>query len=239
MATWAGWQNLPWHTESEFETGTRILVGTVASGNDVPNAVWCQNRSKAEADILLYLQDTARPYRTMLNRVPGELVPQYGKIRTTASYTHAVMVPDLVTTPGSHRKPFVWLNLRVPWGERFGVTPLVEGDDYSISGNNFTFPSAREGDFYVIEYEHTLRPVPDQLKFMSMGMTMANVIRAEYGTDQRRIEQWSEMFGNVVETQLKMLQEGRLDIPAFAQIKLYSDWEEGKRGVTSIPLIRT
>lgn len=236
MATYRAFANRPWHTESNFENLTRILVGATST-DDISTTVWSECRANAESDIMLALQDSDRPVRTMLNRIPGELIPQVGKITFDGSFSYTMMLPDVITTPAI-RLPRVWRNLAGAWEDRFDYDPLELGTDYTLSGNTVTILAASKGDVYCIEYEHTMNPVPDALRYLSLNMTMHHLIISKYGTDQEQVQQWAEQYGGRATRQIELLQEGRMDIPEFARINLYADWTEGKDSIRSLQLAR-
>lgn len=229
--------NRPWHTEAEFESYTRFLIGS-ATSDDVTAAIWSQQRDGAETEILSVLQDANRPLRTMLTRVSGELIPQWGKIRSaTSNYSHTVSILGLVSTPSASR-PLLWKNLSGPWQDRFEVTPLVYGTDWDIVGNSIVITTAEADDKYALEYQHTLAPTPGALKYLSMDLTIRNLIQNKFGTDEGRQEEWAGVYAERVDATLNLMRKNQWDIPEFAAIALYRDWEEGSSGIVSIHLGR-
>jgi hypothetical protein len=228
--------NRPWHTSTQFETATRIAIGT-ATTDDVTSSVWCECCNNAENFVLSFFLDAPRPVRSMLNRIPGELAPQFGKVKTDGSYSYSVQIPCMISTP-SHFAPNVWKNLSGAWADRFSADTLVYNTDYTISGNTITFPSALKGDVFSIEYETTLTPIPGLLKTFSIDRTAEYVLIKKFGKDHARVQQWAEQYGNHIIRQLEMLRKGDIDIPEFARVNLYSDWTEGTQGFVSIPIGR-
>lgn len=236
MASYRSFANRPWHTETDFEAQTRISIGS-ATGDQITRDVWCSCRESAENLIMASILDEPRPLRTMLNRIIGELIPQFGRIRSSGSYSHTVMVPNIVTTPSS-RMPIVWKNLSGYYEDRFKTEPLVYGTDYTISGNTIKITNAESGDLYTVEYETTLEPTPGLLKTLSIYQTAGNVIMAKYGTDHARTQAWAEMYGLHTRRQIEMLRDGRIEIPEFASINLYADWSEGNDCITTVSMER-
>lgn len=237
MASYNCFANIPWHTESEFEAQTRILVGTNEDTDDVTPTIWQECRESAEAFILSNFLDNPRPNRGMLNRIPGELIPQFGKVLSTGSYTYSLLMPDLVTTP-AQRMPVVWKNLSGAWQDRYDTDPLTYATDYSISGSSITIPGAEKGDVFCIEYETTLTPKPGILKAWSINKTSEYVFIRKYGFDHARVQAWAEQYGMHMERQLEMLRTGAMEIPEFASINLFTDWTEGGSTYMSIPVAR-
>lgn len=228
--------NRPWHTESQFEAATRIAIGT-ATVDDVTSSVWCECRNNAENIVLSYFLDSPRPLRSLLNRIPGELAPQFGKVVSDGSYSYTVQIPCMVITPAQF-KPNIWKNFSGPWADRFSRDTLVYDTDYTVSDNTITFPNAVKGDVFTIEYETTLTPLPGLLKSFSIDRTAEYVLIKKFGKDHARVQKWAEQYGNHILRQLEMLRKGDIDIPEFARVNLYSDWTEGPTGFVSIPIGR-
>lgn len=236
MTSYKSFANRPWHSETEFEAETRLTVGS-ATTDQISSDVWSACRDSAETLILASMLDEPRPHRTMLNRIMGELAPQYGKVRTAGGYSYTVLVPCLVSTP-AEKLPIVWKNLTGYYEDRFKVDPLVYGADYTIAGNVITIVAAEVGDLYTIEYETTLNPTPGLLRTLSLYQTAGNAIMAKFGTEHARTQAWAEMYGQHTRRQIDMLREGRVEIAEFARINLYADWDEGNQGIDSIPMAR-
>jgi len=236
MASFDSQENQPWHEETEFENLTRIMVGAT-SADDITTTIWSECRRSSESVLLAGLLDDPHPHREMLHRVPGELIPQYGKLNATASYTHTILMGDMVTTPAAYL-PNLWRNLSIEWPRRFEATALVKDTDYTLSGNDITIPAAVKGEVYVFEYEHTLNPVPPFIRTMSIMLTAESALLATFGTDHRRVTEWAATRGDMVREQLKMLNQSRIQIHEFTKIKLYQDWDEAPRRVVDFPLKR-
>lgn len=236
MTTWRGFANRPWHTVSEFESCTRMAVGT-STTDDITPTVWCDCRNNAENIILSYFMDSPRPIRSMLNRIPGELIPQYGKIRVDGDFAYTVQIPCMISTPSQYA-PTVWKNLSGCWADRFDDEPLVANTNYTISGNTITILSASKGDVYCVEYETTLNPLPGLLRSFSLDRTADYVLVKKYGKDHARVQEWAAQYGNHILRQLEMLRDGKIEIPEIARVNLFADWEEGDQSLSSIPIGR-
>jgi hypothetical protein len=236
MTTWRGFANRPWHTETEFEACTRLAVGT-GTNDDVTPTIWSDCRNNAENIVLSYFMDSPRPIRMMLNRIPGELMPQHGKIQSDGEYSYSVQIPCMISTPSQY-SPNVWKNLSGRWGDRFDTDPLTVNVDYTISGNTITLSSAAKGDVYCVEYETTLNPLPGLLKSFSLDRTADYLLVKKYGHDHARVQQWAEQYGNHIIRQLEMLRDGKIEIPEIARVNLFADWEEGSQNIISIPIGR-
>lgn len=236
MALYTSFANRPWHTVTSFEYQTRLMVGA-STYDHITADVWCECRESAEAYILSNLKDGQRPLRSMLNRIPGELMPQWGHVMAAGDISYTVMIPNLVTTPTS-RMPILWKNLDCYWEDRYSVDPREYGTEYTISGNVVTIIGASKGDVYTFEYETTLTPTPTVLKSLSIYQTAGNALIAKYGSDHARVQQWADMYGVHVQRQVEMLRTGNIEIPELAAIRLYSDWNEDLGDISSIPMAR-
>jgi len=218
--------NQPWHTESQIETLSRINVG---SGPDdaISEETWQTCRSVAESIILSSILDDTRPQRTMLNRIPGELSPRFGLIKTAGQHVFVPSIGQMKVSPDKD-KPVVWRNLTGAWSNRWRTaSPLTEGVDYTLGENSIVILSASECDMYAIEYEHTLDPVPSFLTRLSILATTEQILISKYGMDHARVEKWSAQWGDAYRRDLALLSQGKIEIPEFASIVLYEDWDEG------------
>jgi hypothetical protein len=226
--------NQPWHNEMDFESRTRIMVGETDT-DDVDNTVWTALREDAEAEILASINNMqGKPLRDMLNRVPGELIPQFGCITAAASnYTYTILLPSMINTP------IIWKNLTGLWKNRFDTDPLIVTTDYTVNGNTVTINSVEKGDIYCIEYETTLNPVPPLLKKLSVMKTSGNIILAKYGTEHARAQAWAQQYGEQIARTLDLLSQNKVEIPELARINLFNDWKEDtSQGVESILMLR-
>ena len=232
--------NQPWHTETEFENFSRLLIGSTSTDHMTADT-WSECRSAAEFEVISHITDALSPNRLMLARVPGELVPQYTPILSnTASQTFTLTVPDVVSTPSSD-KPVVWRNLAGPWERRWedmDLYRMTEDNGYTMSGNDITLTSPSKGDRYTVEYKHTLTPIPGLLKSLSLLGTVERCLINKFGIDHSRVEMWARQFGSNKNRQIKMLLEGSLQIPEFASVELYSDWSEDPKSVTVVDIRR-
>ena len=228
--------NTPWHTVLEFEDRIRMTVGT---SSDVETDVWCMCRLGAEAVLYSSLPEGARLYRSLLHKVPGELVPQEGPVLASGDITHTLLMPEARLSGGL--SPKVWKNLYGPWEDRFDLrlTHLLEsGTEYEVTAVTLTLFGAVEGDRFAVEYHHTLKTKPVILKELSLFMTASRVLIARYGRDSQQFDTWSKAHQDMIQMQLQDLKEEKLSIPEFDDLSLYRDWSDVETDFYTFPIVR-
>jgi len=164
----------------------------------------------------------------MLSFVPGEVWPKFRGLNAAGTFTFALSLTNVLTTPTLSR-PVVWRNLIYPWEQRWDQTPLVDGTDWTISGNNITVISMDKKDKFVIDYYHNLTPTIDTLKYWSIFLTADYALKGKIGKDFARVSKWANEYGDSVRQRLKQLVNRQILIPEFADIKLSSDYSEGPK----------
>lgn len=210
-------------------------------------------RTDVEAFILSQIPNGTRPYRDMLERIPGELFPRWTPCLAAGTFSFTVSIGDMLTDPA----PVLWLDQKrdfgnntptKQWRDRWRVDEsgtgdlywkrLVSGTDYTISGNIISGVSMAEKDRLVVEYSHDLSVTPGILKSLSIGLTVHDCLIAVMGRRNSVVDNFAEQFARAF-SDLDQLTTGAMGIAEFDALSLYEDYRESQDGPVSVKVQRS